>query len=304
MIKSNNGNVNQSFVSFLAKFNSILDLYAPLKKISKQKLKFRNKPWITLGLQKSISIKNRLLTKYIKLKDVTLKNEAQIKYKQYRNLLSTLMKERCLTELQGTANTFNKYFVNVATDIQSSIRYSKNNFHDFQVTPVYKKDSKLKCSNYRPLSLQSNIDKALERFMYNWLYNFLELNNVIYDLQFGFRQKYLTSHALIHLTDKIREQLDSGNFACGIFVDLQKAFDTVDHDILIQQFSHYDIRGVANNWFSSYLQNLSQYVIINGFSSKSEHIRCGVGQGSILGALLFLSYINVVNCAIKYCSVH
>ena len=131
LIKSNCGNVDQSFVSFLAKFNSILDLYAPLKKISKQKLKFRNKPWITLGLKKSISIKNHLLTKYIKLKDVTLKNEAQIKYKQYRNLLSTLMKERCLTELQGTANTFNKYFVNVATDIQSSIRYSKNNFHDF-----------------------------------------------------------------------------------------------------------------------------------------------------------------------------
>ena len=92
-VKSNRGNADQSFVSFLAKFNSILDLHAPLKKISKQKLKFRNKPWITLGLQKSISIKNHLLTKYIKLKDVTLKNEAQIKYKQYRNLLSTLMKE-------------------------------------------------------------------------------------------------------------------------------------------------------------------------------------------------------------------
>ena len=93
LIKSNSGNVDQSFVSFLAKFNSILDLYAPLKKISKQKLKFRNKPWITLGLQKSVSIKNHLLTKYVKLKDVTLKNEAQIEYKQYRNLLSTLMKE-------------------------------------------------------------------------------------------------------------------------------------------------------------------------------------------------------------------
>ena len=105
LIKSNCGNVDQSFVSFLAKFNSILDLYAPLKKISKQKLKFRNKPWITLGLQKSISIKNHLLTKYIKLKDVTLKNEAQIKYKQYRNLLSTLMKE-------SKKSYFTNYFQN------------------------------------------------------------------------------------------------------------------------------------------------------------------------------------------------
>ena len=80
------------------------------------------------------------------------------------------------------------------------------------------------------------------------------MNGVNYDLQFSFRQKYSTSHALIHLTDKIRKQLDSGNFACGIFVDLQKVFDT-DHDILIQNVNHYGIRGVANNWFASYLQN-------------------------------------------------
>ena len=92
-IKLNRVNVDQSFVSFLAKFNSILDLYTLLKKISKQKIKFRKKRWITLGLQKSISIKNHLLTQCIKLKDVTLKKEAQIKYKQYRNLFSTLMKE-------------------------------------------------------------------------------------------------------------------------------------------------------------------------------------------------------------------
>ena len=112
--------------------------------------------------------------------------------------------------------------------------------------------------------------------MYNRLYNSVEINSVIYDLQFGFKQKYSTSYALIHLTDKIREQLDGGNFACGIFVDLQKAFDTVDQDILLQKFSHYGIRGVANNWFSSYLQNPLQYVSINGFNSKLEHIHCGV----------------------------
>ena len=81
------------------------------------------------------------------------------------------------------------------------------------------------------------------------------MNGVVYDLRFGFRQKYSTSHALIHLIDKIREQLGSGNFACGIFVDLQKAFNTVDHDILIQKFNQYGIRRVANNWFSLYLEN-------------------------------------------------
>ena len=104
-IKLNRVNVDQSFVSFLAKFNSILDLYTLLKKISKQKIKFRKKRWITLGLQKSISIKNHLLTKYIKLKDVTLKKEAQIKYKQYRNLFSTLMKESKKFLLQTISKT-------------------------------------------------------------------------------------------------------------------------------------------------------------------------------------------------------
>ena len=90
--------------------------------------------------------------------------------------------------------------------------------------------------------------------MYNCLYKFQETNNLIYSLQFGFRQKHSTSRALIHLTDKITEQIDKVNFACGIVIDFQKAFDTVDHQILIQKLNYYGIRGTANNWFSSYLQ--------------------------------------------------
>ena len=121
--------------------------------------------------------------------------------------------------------------------------------------PVYKKDTKLQCSNYRPISLLSNIGKVFERLMYNRLYTFLGKNSVIYDLQFGFRQKYSTSHASIHLTEKIREQLDNKNIVCGIFFELEKAFDRVDHGILIKRLNHYGIRGKANNWFSSYFQN-------------------------------------------------
>ena len=173
-----------------------------------------------------------------------------------------------------------------------------------KVIHAYKKDSTLKCSNYGPIPLLSNIGKVLERLMYNRLYNLLEMNSVIYYLQFGYAQKYSTSHTLIHLTDKIREQLDSRNFACVIFFDLQKVFDTVDHDIPIQKLNNYGIRGVANNKFSSYLQNRSEYVSINGFNSKLEHIQCGVSQGSILGPLLFLTYINDLNCTIRYCLVH
>ena len=99
--------------------------------------------------------------------------------------------------------------------------------------------------------------------MYNRIYKFFSDNNLIYSLQFGFRQKYSTVHALISLTESIRKNLDEGNIGCGIFVDLQKAFDTVEHDILLSKLEHYGIRGLANEWFKSYLSNRKQYVSIN-----------------------------------------
>ena len=172
------------------------------------------------------------------------------------------------------------------------------------VTPIYKKDSKLKCSNYRPISLLSNIDKILERIVYNRLYKLFENNKLVYNLQFGFRQKHSTSHALIHLTEKIREQFDSGKYGCGIFADFQKAFDTVHHAILTQNLNYYGVRGKANNWFSSDLKNRTQFVTINGFNSELKQIKCGVPEGSILGPLLLLIYINDLHYSIKFCKVH
>ena len=140
--------------------------------------------------------------------------------------------------------------------------------------------------------------------MYTRLYNFLDIHNCIYNLQFGFREKHSTNHALFSITEKIREALDNNNFACGIFIDLQKAFDTVDHNILLQKLNHYGIRGVANDWFNSYLSNRSQFVSIYGFKSKTKNISIGVPQGSLLGPLLFLIYINDLNVAINYAIVH
>ena len=136
-----------------------------------------------------------------------------------------------------------------------------------KVVPVFKKDSKLDYSNYRPISLLSNTEKILEKLMYKRLYTFLNNNNIIYNLQFGFRQQYSTSHALINITENIRKALDDGNIGCGVFVDLQKAFDTVDHQILLAKLNHYGIRGVSNDWFKSYLSNRNQYVSINGYES-------------------------------------
>ena len=91
--------------------------------------------------------------------------------------------------------------------------------------------------------------------MYKRLSNFLDINNLIYSLQFGVRQKYSTTHALINLTESIKQTLDEGSFSCGIFEDLQKVFETVDHKILLHKLEFYGIRGVCNDWFKSYLSD-------------------------------------------------
>ena len=137
-----------------------------------------------------------------------------------------------------------------------------------KVIPIYKKDLKLKCSNYRSISILSNNDKTLERIMYNLLKKLFEDSKLIYNLQFGFWQKQSTSQVLIHLTDKVREKRDIRKYGCRIFVNFRKAFDTVDHAILLQKLNYYGFRGNTSNWFSSFLKNRTQFVTINCFNWK------------------------------------
>ena len=123
--------------------------------------------------------------------------------------------------------------------------------------------------------------------MYKRLHTFLNNNNMIYNLQFGFKQQYSPSHALINITENIRKAIDDGNIVCGVFVDLQKAFDTGYQQILLAKLIQYGIRGVSNDWFKSYQCNCSQYVSANGYESGLAAINCGVPQESFLGPCYF-----------------
>ena len=140
--------------------------------------------------------------------------------------------------------------------------------------------------------------------MFNRIERFLEEHNLIYKYQYGFRKNYSTNHALLSIVEEINKSLDNKTFACGVFVDLQKAFDTVDHKILQAKLAHYGINGFANKWLSSYLTNRSQSVSLSGSTSDEKKISCGVPQGSILGPLLFTIYINDMHKAFNECLVH
>ena len=161
-----------------------------------------------------------------------------------------------------------------------------------KVTPLHKKNSPLNHLNYRPISLLSVISKLYEKVIYSRIYDYLVENNLIYDKQFGFRSTYSTNHALISITEKIKSLLDKGLYVCGVFIDLEKAFDTVNHVILCDKLNLYGLRGNVNKLIKSYLSNRKQFVSINGSDSELKDLSCGVPQGSSLGPLLFLIYIN------------
>ena len=140
--------------------------------------------------------------------------------------------------------------------------------------------------------------------MHTRIYEFLESHSTFSNLQFGFRKKHSTNDALLSIFENIKEKLDKKTFSCGVFIDLEKAFDTVNHKILVEKLEFYGVRGVTKQWFSSYLSNRQQRVKLEGATSSSLSVTCGVPQGSILGPLLFLIYINDMKNSVKNSILH
>lgn len=161
-----------------------------------------------------------------------------------------------------------------------------------KVTPVFKSSDAEDVGNYRPISTLSVFNKIFEKLLVNRILVFFNRHDVLYKFQYGFRQGCNTLIAITELVDNIINEIESKNIVGALFLDLKKAFDTLDHKILLQKLDLYGIRGVANNIIQSYLENRKQFVFVNGVSSSHKTIDIGVPQGSNIGPLLFLAYIN------------
>jgi hypothetical protein len=161
-----------------------------------------------------------------------------------------------------------------------------------KVTPIYKKGDETDFSNYRPISLLPALSKIFEKVIFNQTYEYFTQEKLFYESQYGFRNKHSTEYAALEIVDRLMTEMDKNETPINIYLDLSKAFDTLDHNTLIQKLEYYGIKGNNLALFQNYLTERKQYVEFNNTKSEMLEINTGVPQGSILGPLLFIIYIN------------
>ena len=201
------------------------------------------------------------------------------------NISTKLLKLMMPFTIQPIIHLFNLFF---------KTGYVPDSYKCAKVIPIYKSQEMDKFTNYRPISLLSSFSKLLEKVVANQMFRYLNKYNILYCHQYGFRPKHDTTQPILHFLDRIYNGLnqDSPEYTLTVFLDLKKAFDTVDINILLQKLCHYGFRNVTNIWFTNYLKNRTQYVSVSDQKSDLKEIKCGIPQGSVLGPLLFLLYIN------------
>ena len=161
-----------------------------------------------------------------------------------------------------------------------------------EVRPIYKKGDKSQVNNFRPVCILSPFSQILERHFHTQTINFMNKNNIIHQHQYGFRTNSSTEMTITQITEHIIDKLQDDQTTCAVFLDLRKAFDTVNHDVLLTKLYNYGIRGVTADLFKSYLTDRTQRTVINNSISDIINLNCGIPQGSILGPLFFIIYIN------------
>ena len=184
-----------------------------------------------------------------------------------------------------------------------NLSFSKGQFPDSwkraTIIPLYKEGDKTEVSNYRPVSLLPLPGKIIEKIAHTKMTIFFEDYKMLSDKQGGFRKGFSTTKSIADLTDDLFNNINEGLTSLAVFVDLRKAFDTVNHAILLDKLNHYGIRGVNLKWCTSYLEDRSQVTLANGIRSGAKSIACGVPQGLVLGPLFFIIYVNDMQSAVQ-----
>ena len=245
--------------------------------------------------------------------------ESQTKFDQYLNPHQTFMGEANLTDdevkeaLRSLKPSKSSGYDNISSNVLNEtsdilftpLKYIFNlslqqgifpeNLKITKVSPIYKKDEEFLLTNYRPISVFPCFSKLLERR----LFKYLSENSILYKKQFGSQTFHSTEHAILLLANQLYQSFDESKFTLGIFVDLSKVLDTVDHKILTTKLELYGIKDRNLRWFESYLSNRKQFITYGDKQTNIETITCGV-QGSILGPLLFLIFVYDLHEVTKY----